>query len=185
MMKSIHLKSVAVLLTLCAISLTTSALAAAEQDDKAQAEQPYPNSVGNGQTGKSDTNDVRPVWANAVAKVLPDWKIIQCDQIPTVQLDTGKAYRLVLQKSRKEYLDMPQQAPSNPADYDKYKFVLRYSHIDLVILPENIKGVSSQIKEMIPWLELEQEQFVKPVYMGKGLGFEWFVNTTLYCMSSA
>jgi hypothetical protein len=135
---------------------------------------------GEEQKDASDANAERPVWANAVAKVLPDWKIIQCDRIPTAQLCTYIAYRLVLQKGRKEYLNLPQQGPSNPADYDKYKFVLRYSHIDLVVLPENTQELPAQITEKIPWLELEQEQFVKPVYMGKGLGFEWFVNTTLY-----
>ena len=170
MLKPMYLKSVAVVLTLCSISF-----ASMEPSDKQPTEA---NSNGAGQIDKGDTNDVKPVWANAVVKVLPDWKIIQCDQIPTVNLGACKAYRLVLQKGHKEYL-VPQQKP-NLADYDKYNFVLQYSHIDLVILPENIKGASLQIKEKIPWLELEQEQFVKPVYMGEGLGFEWFVNTTLF-----
>lgn len=180
MLKPMYLKSMAVVLTLCAISLAASA-ATQQQGDKTLTKQPTEaNSVGAGQTGKSDTNDVKSVWANAVTKLFPDWKIIQCVQSPTVQLGAYKAYRLVLQKSRKEYLDLPQQGPSNPADYDKYKFVLRYWHIDLVVFPENLKELPSQIKDKISWLKLEQEQFVKPVYMGKGLGFEWFVNMTLY-----
>jgi hypothetical protein len=167
MLKPMYLKSMAVVLTLCAISRAASAATEA-------------NSVGMGQTVKSDTNDVRPVWANAVTKLFPDWKIIQCDQIPTIQVGTHKACRLVLQKSRKEYpaLISSQQKPSHSTAYDK--FILRYSHIDLIILPEDTNELSTQIKEKIPWLELEQEQFVKPVYMGKGLGFDWFVNTTLF-----
>ncbi|MFA6186609.1 MAG: hypothetical protein WC770_05280 [Phycisphaerae bacterium] len=137
------------------------------------------------QKDASDANTERPAWANAAAKVFSDWKIIQCDRSPTVKLGKNDGYRLILQKSRKEYPDdMQQQArPYSAVNKDDQKnrnFVLRHSHIDLVVLPEDKEGIASLIKGKIPWMGLEQEQFVKPVYLGKGLGFEWFVNATLY-----
>jgi hypothetical protein len=121
----------------------------------------------------------RPAWAHAVVRTLPNWEIIQCDEKPSVRVGEYDGYRLVLRRGRKEYINTNQQRPSIPNTSNKSEFVMKYSHIDLVLL-KNEKTLSEKIIERIPWLDVEQEYFTKPVYMGTGQGFMWFVNTTLF-----
>ncbi|MCP4612773.1 MAG: hypothetical protein GY845_29100 [Planctomycetes bacterium] len=121
----------------------------------------------------------RSSWAKAVARALPGWEIIQCDQQPTVSVDSHKGHRLLLRISHKKYLDPPQRPlPPDHPTMKKLKFVIKYSHVDLVLFPLD-EDLSVDIKENIPWDDVEQQHFVKPVNMGQGMGFTWFGRTAI------
>jgi hypothetical protein len=129
---------------------------------------------------KTDSNELNlPDYAKDVLRVFPEWEVIQFDEKPSLKVNGYDGYRLVLRQSRKEYIDTFQQRPSDPNAYNNLKYSMKYNHIDLVIF-KNDELLPDYFIEKIPWLELKQEQFTKPVSMGTGKGFKWFVNTTLY-----
>jgi hypothetical protein len=130
----------------------------------------------NQQQANTDVN--YPVWAKAFIKALPDWEIIQCDEKPMVKVGTYYGYRLVLRQGRKEYIPTS-QGQRAAVQRESNQFVMKYTHIDLVLF-NKLESLPAKIIDEIPWLQLEQEQFTKPVYMGTGLNYKWFVNTTLY-----
>ncbi|MBN1973094.1 MAG: hypothetical protein JW787_05610 [Sedimentisphaerales bacterium] len=151
---------------------------------KSQA--PASESITNENIGKlvssqADSNGViLPDYAIDVLHVFskwePKWEVMQCDEKPTLKISGYDGYRLVLRQSHKEYLNLPQQ---RELSYDNLNYEIKYTYIDQVII-KNENTLSENFIEKIPWLELEQEYFTKPVYMGKGQGFDWFTNTTLY-----
>ncbi len=124
--------------------------------------------------------DISEVAAKA-AGVFSDWEnchVYQCDEKPSVRIGQMNGYRVVLRRSRKEYTGIHQQQKPTNAEADM-EFVLKYSHMEIVLFPEQSQ-LSNTTKDLILWQELEQEHFVKPVAVGSGYGFQWFVNGTLY-----
>jgi hypothetical protein len=130
-----------------------------------------------GTTEKSDTdsNEMNlPDYVKEVLQIFPKWEVMQCDEKPSLKIEGHEGYRLVLQHSWKEYPATQQQTlPSQLSEFD-----MKYSHIDLILI-KNENNFPDNIIDKIPWLELKQEYFVKSVYIGKGHGFYWFVNTTI------
>lgn len=128
----------------------------------------------------ADSNGLSlPDYAQDVLRVFskwqPTWEIIQCDETPTLKINGYDGYRLVVRQSWKENLT----GVSNLAITNDPNAYYHLNHIDLVLI-KNEDALPDNSIEKIPWLALEQEYFVKPVYMGKGKGFDWFANTTIY-----
>ena len=126
---------------------------------------------------KTDSNKSNlPDYAIEVLRVFPEWEVMQCDEKPSLKIDGHEGYRLVLRQSWNEYMALF-QSERGPSDDDS-RFVTKFNHIDLVLF-KNENTIPNNIIEKIPWLGLKQERFVKPVYIGKGYGFNWFVNTAI------
>ena len=119
------------------------------------------------------------------------WKIIYFNEKPTVKIDryTGhgsfllnwinsyKGYNILLRQESKHPAYLP-QGGSIPAGTP---YNTESSHIEFVLLPlKKTKTDYAALKNRIPWQNVEQEYFVKPVYLGQGMGFAWFGNMTLY-----
>lgn len=148
----------------------------------------------------TDSNESSlPEYVKEVLQVFPELEVIQCDGKPSLKIDGYDGYRLVLQHSWKDYIPALQQSQPNPPgqvaidenlenamnlsvlideNLGDPENAMKYSHIDLVVF-KNENNLPDNIIEKIPWLKLKQEYFVRPVYMGKGHGFDWFVNTTI------
>jgi hypothetical protein len=126
---------------------------------------------------KSNVDTNHPLWIQAVLKVLPTWEVVQSSEKPTVKVGTYYGYRLVLRQGEKEYIVTAQQRAD--VQRESTQFVTKYTYIDLVLF-NNLESLPTQFIDKIPWLQFEQEHFTKPVYMGTGLNFKWFINTTLY-----
>ena len=145
-----------------------------------------------------------PDYVKEVLQVFPELEVMQCDEKTSMKIDGREGYRLVLRQSWKDYTAALQQSlpqsllalnPPGQAAQDNLENAMnlsvsidenlgnpentmKYSHIDLVVF-KNENNLPDNIIEKIPWLKLRQEYFVKPVYIGKGHGFDWFVNTTI------
>jgi hypothetical protein len=131
-------------------------------------------------SSKTDSNGLNlPDYAEEVLRVFPEWEVIQFDEKPSLKVNGYDGYRLVLRQSWKDYIrTAQQQIELNPGADDNSRFVTKYNYIDLVLF-KNDKTLPGNIIKKIAWLELKQERFVKSVYIGKGQGFDWFVNTTI------
>jgi hypothetical protein len=126
------------------------------------------------------TFEQMPAWAKVVEDALPAWpawEIIQCDHRPTVSVGRHKGYRLLLRQGHKVYDSAATQVLTVPQPGDN--FITEHSYIDLVLIPSD-RGLAASIKDKIPWKDVEQKELAKPVYMGLGMGFAWFVRTAVH-----
>jgi hypothetical protein len=124
--------------------------------------------------------DISEVAAKA-AGIFADWEnchVYQCDEKPSVRIGQMGGYRVVLRMSRKEYTGIHQQQKPTNTEADM-EFVLKYSHMEIVLFPGQSQ-LPNTTRDLILWQQLEHEHFVKPVAVGNGYGFQWFVNGTLY-----
>ena len=130
------------------------------------------------QTTPAAKEDDKPAWADAVAEALPRWEIIQCDQQPSVSVGEHRGYRLLLRMSWKEEIN-PSQQSRDERELKEGEYVVKYSHVDLVLFPAT-DDLPDDMTKKVPWKEAEQQHFVKPIDLGTGLGMRWFARTTLY-----
>ncbi|MEN8127540.1 MAG: hypothetical protein ABFR90_07010 [Planctomycetota bacterium] len=131
-----------------------------------------------------DSGESVSICFERVKEILPEnWEVVQTDEKPSVSVGGWDGYRFLLMRGWKDYLNLPQQQRDLTADpnaYDDYEYVMKYSHIDLVLFPASTQLGDDFLRKMA-WMELEgQAYFVKPVYMGTGDGFHWFINASLY-----
>ncbi len=131
---------------------------------------------------KTDSNELNlPDYAQDVVRVFskwePKWEVIQCDEKPTLKISGFDGYRLVLRQTRKS-INLTNANNVGNLAYTQEPNPYYFTHIDLVLIKNEI-ALPGKFIDKIPWLELEQEYFTKPVYIGKGQGFDWFANTTI------
>ena len=120
--------------------------------------------------------------SKAIVEAMPGWEVVQCDKEPTVNVKSHKGYRVLLRKGRKKYINVGQRVlPLH--ERDQLKFVIKYSHIDLVLFPAK-KRLPRDTKSHIRWKDVEQEYHTTAVYLGEGHGFRWFGHTTIFWQDS-
>ncbi len=104
------------------------------------------------------------------------WKVIQCDEKPSVDVGEYHGYRVVFEHAIMGPAVLRQREEMNK----KVDMVVKgHDYLDLVLFPTS--AVKHDIdKDKIPWLQLAQTFYSRAFYMGKGHGYHWFANTTVY-----
>jgi len=117
---------------------------------------------------------------DAIRQAMPDWEVVRADAEPTVQADGALGYRIALRRGRPE--GGPQQQmerrerprlPGAPGTH------MVYSHTEIVLASGNLER-PEQVLRKIAWGQYEQEYYVRPTWMGRGLGFTWFCNAQIF-----
>ena len=124
-----------------------------------------------------------PAWANAVVYALRDekWEVVEYDPGLSLKIDGHRisADRLLLRRGRKEWLNESQSQRSAASVERSGRYKMQYTHLDIVTLPGE-EDLPADIAGQIPWQDVAQEFFVKPVDMGRKMGRRWFARAPVY-----
>lgn len=138
----------------------------------------FHGSDGDGAVEEADV----PLWAKPVVAALPGWDVVQCDREPGVRVGATQGRRMLLRRTRREFIGALSQTAGSaptPDGTNEDQFVTHFTHVDLVVFPAN-EDLPQDAAGKTPWRDVEQEHFVRAVDMGEGMGFRWFARTTLY-----
>ncbi len=108
-----------------------------------------------------------------IVSVSACWKVIQCDEEPSVDIGKYQGYRIVF-----EYPILgPAIVKERVVPGAKVRQVVNgHTYIDLVLFSDSLAKLDID-EANIPWKDLTESFHSQPVYMGIEHGFHWFANT--------
>ncbi|HIJ65237.1 MAG TPA: hypothetical protein HPP77_04730 [Candidatus Hydrogenedentes bacterium] len=112
------------------------------------------------------------------------WDIRQCDRVPTVEVEGHNGYRILLRCTDIKYSeDVPSLrglAQDKLAASGKYKWpVVEESHKEILLFPAKIEN-PLELKDRIPWADVQMQEDAEPFYLGCGRGYHWFGRMTVW-----
>jgi hypothetical protein len=111
--------------------------------------------------------------AQRLQAVFPKWELLKADENTQVNVGGKRGYRLVLEQG------IPRPAVEHQFPTKHTLMVNDYDHIQFVLFPKPVADPLT-LRDQIPWLELKQQSYVRPVYAGEGLGYYWFVYGSIW-----
>jgi hypothetical protein len=131
---------------------------------------------------------VEPQRVTAVAQrlqeIFPKWQLLPVSSTPNVAVLGHQGYSIVLRRSWQEspfeeQQQWPGPAPRRAANAKPAQRVTKSEHIERILLPGAVTE-PLKVRDAIPWQDLPQVHFVRPVYAGTGQGFAWFCRCDIW-----
>ena len=131
--------------------------------------------------GDSDPGAVKESIEKAAQQLAkaPGWQLQSADQSPREVAEGYQGFRVVLHRTWKEYLNLPQQAGAAGLG-PEVPFNLRHEDWEFVLIPDPSNNVPEKLKSKIRWRESNSPYYTRDIWLGRGQGFAWFTRGTLF-----